>query len=166
MIAMVIMRRTVDASQPRVCMHEYLRPNCRAPRRQVSGVKAPQKSCGALCGSRADLSNAHSAGMSGDDGIDPANKELYLTDDEFLSSFELSKDAYKASRGLVTCLLFCSSGFCLMASRRHSHNAEPATADDLIVRHAGKAQVAPGAAEEEERPVLRLAPGRCVFFPH
>ncbi len=33
--------------------------------------------------------------MTGEDGIDPANKELYLADDEFLSTFEIDKETYQ-----------------------------------------------------------------------
>lgn len=36
-------------------------------------------------------------GMNADHGIDPANKELYLADEEFQTSFEMDKDAFKAS---------------------------------------------------------------------
>jgi hypothetical protein len=34
-------------------------------------------------------------GMNGDHGIDPANKELYLSDDDFQTAFDMDKDAFK-----------------------------------------------------------------------
>lgn len=33
--------------------------------------------------------------MNADHGIDPANKELYLSDDDFQTAFEMDKEAYK-----------------------------------------------------------------------
>lgn len=34
--------------------------------------------------------------MKGSDGIDPALKEQYLSDEQFQEVFEMSKDAFKA----------------------------------------------------------------------
>lgn len=36
-------------------------------------------------------------GMNSDHGIDPANKEMYLTDEEFQSSFEMDKSTFQVS---------------------------------------------------------------------
>lgn len=36
-------------------------------------------------------------GMNADHGIDPANKELYLSDDDFLTAFAMDKDSFKVS---------------------------------------------------------------------
>ena len=35
--------------------------------------------------------------MNADHGIDPANKELYLSDEDFQTAFAMDKDAFKAS---------------------------------------------------------------------
>jgi Villin headpiece domain len=43
------------------------------------------------------LPGCNLTGMNGDHGIDPANKELYLSDDDFQTAFEMDKDAFKAS---------------------------------------------------------------------
>ena len=56
-----------------------------------------------------DCFNCTATGMTADHGIDPANKELYLSDEDFQTAFAMDKDAFKARLTLDICLPRCTT---------------------------------------------------------
>jgi Villin headpiece domain len=86
-------------------------------------------------------------GMNADHGIDPANKELYLSDEDFLTAFAMDKDAFKATLHETVV-----SPWMLVIPGALWHM--PWSALDILVSTAGEAQVASGAAEEKSWSVL------------